>query len=122
MNARFRPPLRQQSGLARRKVAALDQETRDWVLGLRNKAGGPCCETADGFPVEVDGWDMAGTVDDTSDGRPATPTAAIVFGYVMRSSNRLRIASCQPLRRSARVISGGPSTARCGLLCPSELT
>jgi hypothetical protein len=47
-------------------VAALDQETRDWVLGLRNKVGGPCCDTADGFPVEVDGWDMAGTVDDTS--------------------------------------------------------
>ena len=47
-------------------VAALDPETRDWVLGLRNHVGGPCCDTADGFPVEVDGWDMAGIVDDTS--------------------------------------------------------
>jgi hypothetical protein len=47
-------------------VAALDPETRAWVQGLRNKIGGSCCDTADGFPVEVDGWDMAGTVDDTS--------------------------------------------------------
>ena len=47
-------------------LAALDAETRDWVIGLRNNIGGPCCDTADGFPVEVDGWDMAGTVDDTS--------------------------------------------------------
>jgi hypothetical protein len=47
-------------------VAALDPETRDWVRGLRNKAGGSCCDTADGFPVEIDNWDMAGTVDDTS--------------------------------------------------------
>jgi hypothetical protein len=47
-------------------VAALDPETRAWVQGLRNKNGGPCCDTADGFPVEVDGWDMAGVVDDTS--------------------------------------------------------
>ncbi len=47
-------------------LAALDPETRDWVIGLRNNMGGPCCDTADGFPVEVDGWDMAGTVDDTS--------------------------------------------------------
>jgi hypothetical protein len=47
-------------------LAALDDETRDWVKALQNKAGGPCCDTADGFPVEVDGWDMAGTVDDTS--------------------------------------------------------
>jgi hypothetical protein len=38
----------------------------DWVLGLKNNVGGSCCDTADGFPVEVDGWDMAGTVDDTS--------------------------------------------------------
>ncbi len=41
-------------------LAALDAETRDWVIGLRNNIGGPCCDTADGFPVEVDGWDMAG--------------------------------------------------------------
>jgi hypothetical protein len=45
-------------------VAVLDPETR--VQALRNKYGGPCCDTADGFPVEVDGWDMAGTIDDTS--------------------------------------------------------
>jgi hypothetical protein len=46
-------------------LAVLDPETRDWVIGLlRNKL--PCCDTADGFPVEVDGWDMAGIVDDTS--------------------------------------------------------
>jgi hypothetical protein len=44
-------------------IAALDDETRDWVIGLSNKVGSPCCDTADGFPVE---WDMAGTVDDTS--------------------------------------------------------
>ena len=47
-------------------LAALDPEIRDWVKDLKNKIGGPCCDTADGFPVEVDGWDMAGTVDDTS--------------------------------------------------------
>jgi hypothetical protein len=47
-------------------VAALDPETREWVRALQNKYGGQCCDTADGFPVEVDGWDMAGTVDDTS--------------------------------------------------------
>ena len=47
-------------------LAALDDETRNWVKALKNKFGGPCCDTADGFPVEVDGWDMAGTVDDTS--------------------------------------------------------
>jgi hypothetical protein len=47
-------------------LAALDPETRDWVQALQNKYGGSCCDTADGFPVEVDGWDMAGTVDDIS--------------------------------------------------------
>ena len=46
--------------------AALDPETRDWVKGLQNKYGASCCDTADGFPVEVDGWDMAGSIDDTS--------------------------------------------------------
>jgi hypothetical protein len=46
-------------------LVALDGETRDWVQALKNKFGGGCCDTADGFPVEVDGWDMAGTVDDT---------------------------------------------------------
>jgi hypothetical protein len=40
-------------------VAELDPETRNWVRELRNKYGGPCCDTADGYPVEVDGWDMA---------------------------------------------------------------
>ena len=38
-------------------LAALDDETRDWVRELRNKYGGPCCDTADGYPVEVDGWE-----------------------------------------------------------------
>ena len=47
-------------------LAALGDETRDWVKALQNKYGGSCCDTADGFPIEVDGWDMAGTVDDTS--------------------------------------------------------
>jgi hypothetical protein len=47
-------------------VAALNPETREWVQALKNKDGGLCCDTADGFPVEVDGWDMAGIVDDTS--------------------------------------------------------
>jgi hypothetical protein len=45
-------------------LAALDPATRDWVRALHNRYGGSCCDTADGFPVEVDGWDMAGTVDD----------------------------------------------------------
>jgi len=49
-------------------LAALDDETRNWVQALKNKYGGPCCDTADGFPVEVDGWDMAGTVDDVGNG------------------------------------------------------
>jgi hypothetical protein len=47
-------------------LAVLDPETRDWVQALRNKDGGLCCDAADGFPVEVDGWDMVGAVDDTS--------------------------------------------------------
>src|SRR6266536_506680 len=47
-------------------LAALDHETRDWIKDLKNKVGGPCCDTADGFPVEINGWDMAGIVDDTS--------------------------------------------------------
>jgi hypothetical protein len=47
-------------------LAALGDETRDWVKALQNKYGGSCCDTADGFPIEVDGRDMAGTVDDTS--------------------------------------------------------
>jgi hypothetical protein len=66
-------------------VAALDQETRDWVRDLRNKVGSPCCDTADGFPVEVDGWDMAGTVDDTSAMRQFEASIA-------RSGYRVRLA------------------------------
>jgi hypothetical protein len=61
------PPLCQQSGEGHRNWSSgSNPETRDWVLGLKNNSGGPCCDTADGFPVEVDGWDMAGIVDDTS--------------------------------------------------------
>src|SRR5262245_43260169 len=44
-------------------VAAFDYETRDWFKGIKNKAGGRCCDMADGFPVD---WDMAGTIDNTS--------------------------------------------------------
>jgi hypothetical protein len=47
-------------------LVALDDKTRNWVKELTNRIGGSCCDMADGFPVEVDGWDMAGTVDDTS--------------------------------------------------------
>ena len=47
-------------------LAALDSETRDWVKALENRHGALCCDTADGVPVEVDGWDMAGIVDNTS--------------------------------------------------------
>ena len=65
-------------------VAALDDETRDWVQALKNKDGGPCCDTADGFPVEVDGWDMAGIVDDTSGMTPLEASNA-------RSGYRVRL-------------------------------
>ncbi len=64
-------------------VAALDPETRAWVQGLRNKVGGSCCDTADGFPVEVDGWDMAGTVDDTS-GMSSWEASSARSGYRVR--------------------------------------
>src|SRR5262249_51580906 len=47
-------------------LAALDNETQVCVKDLRHKFGGQCCDTSDGYPVEVGGWDMAGTVDDTS--------------------------------------------------------
>jgi hypothetical protein len=66
-------------------VAAFDYETREWVKGLRNKYGASCCDTADGFPVEVDGWDMAGTVDDTSG---MTKSEA----FYARSGYRVRLA------------------------------
>jgi uncharacterized protein YPO0396 len=64
-------------------LAALDHETQDWVKELRNKFGSPCCDTADGFPVEVDGWDMAGTVDDTS-GMTAWEASDARSGYRVR--------------------------------------
>jgi hypothetical protein len=64
-------------------VAALDDETRDWVQALKNKDGGPCCDTADGFPVEVDGWDMAGIVDDTS-GMTSLEASNARSGYRVR--------------------------------------
>jgi hypothetical protein len=66
-------------------LAALDPATRDWVRALHNRYGGSCCDTADGFPVEVDGWDMAGTVDDTS--------AMTEFeAFEARSGYRVRLA------------------------------
>jgi len=65
-----RPPplsMHRQSGGDRRKCLQLSMTRLGiGIQALRNKIGGPCCDTADGFPVEVDGWDMAGTVDDTS--------------------------------------------------------
>src|SRR5215471_18675003 len=42
------------------------------------------CDTADGFPVEVDGWDMAGIVDDTSGMAPLEASNA-------RSGYRVRL-------------------------------
>jgi hypothetical protein len=66
-------------------LAALDLETRDWVQALKNKLGSPCCDQADGFPVEVDGWDMTGKADDTS---TMTPIEAIDA----RSGYRVRLA------------------------------
>jgi hypothetical protein len=64
-------------------LAGLDPETRDWVRDLRNKFGGPCCDTADGFPVEVDGWDMAGTVDNIS-GMSELQASTARSGYRVR--------------------------------------
>jgi hypothetical protein len=66
-------------------LTALDNETQVWVKKLRNKFGGECCDTGDGYPVEVDGWDMAGTVDDTS----GMPEERAAFG---RSGYRVRLA------------------------------
>jgi hypothetical protein len=66
-------------------LAALDDETRNWAKELRNKYGGPCCDTADGYPVEVDGWDMAGTADDIS----GMPPERAAYG---RSGYRVRLA------------------------------
>jgi hypothetical protein len=64
-------------------VAALDDETRNWVRGLTNKIGGSCCDTADGYPIEIDGWDMAGTVDDIS-GVPPEWAPYVRSGYRVR--------------------------------------
>jgi hypothetical protein len=77
-------------------VAALDPETRAWVQGLRNKVGGSCCDTADGFPVEVDGWDMAGTVDDTS-AMNEWEAGSARSGYRVRLSDRNRTPSSRPI-------------------------
>jgi hypothetical protein len=74
-------------------LVVLDPETRDWVQALKNKVGGKCCDTADGFPVEVDGWDMAGIIDDTSamTELDATPGPAIVFGWPTANGTTCRI-------------------------------
>jgi len=66
-------------------LAALDSETRDWVKALENRHGALCCDTADGVPVEVDGWDMAGIVDNTSGMTKAEALDA-------RSGYRVRLA------------------------------
>jgi hypothetical protein len=66
-------------------LTALDYETRDWVKALTNNFGGSCCDRADGFPVEVDGWDMAGTIDDTS-------AMAESDALTARSGYRVRLA------------------------------
>src|SRR5436305_9608946 len=66
-------------------LAAVDRETREWIQALQNKLGGPCCDEADGFPVEVDGWDMAGIADDTS-------TMTAIEAYYARSGYRVRLA------------------------------
>jgi hypothetical protein len=62
----------------------------------QKQIGGPCCDTADGFPVGVDGWDIAGTVDDTSGlppvGSPATP------GALSGSAGRWQMARRAELR------------------------
>jgi hypothetical protein len=37
----------------------VDPATREWVQGLKDKAGQSCCDTADGYPAEYE-WDIAG--------------------------------------------------------------
>jgi hypothetical protein len=37
----------------------VDPAVREWVEGLKDKAGQGCCETADGHPAEYE-WDTAG--------------------------------------------------------------
>jgi hypothetical protein len=38
----------------------VDPVTREWVHGLKDKAGQGCCDTADGHPAEYE-WDIAGS-------------------------------------------------------------
>jgi len=37
----------------------VDPAIRDWIQGLKDKAGQGCCETADGHPAEYE-WDIVG--------------------------------------------------------------
>jgi hypothetical protein len=67
-------------------LVALDPKTREWVIELKNKMGIPCCDTGDGFPVEVDGWDMAGVVDDTA-GMTKWEASNARSGYRVRLSD-----------------------------------
>ena len=39
------------------QYAQVDPEVKAWVKGLRNKSGGGCCDTADGYPAEAE-WDV----------------------------------------------------------------
>jgi hypothetical protein len=86
-------------------LAALDGETRDWVQALGNKFGGGCCDTADGFPVEVDGWDMAGTVDDTF-------AMTELDARYARSGYRVRLGRWQMARRAELRVVRGPIEPR----------
>lgn len=38
------------------RYANSDPETKAWVKGLKDKNGAGCCDTADGFPADVE-WD-----------------------------------------------------------------
>ncbi len=47
------------AGLAARdngQYANVPKETKDWVKALTDKDGNGCCDTADGYPAEVE-WD-----------------------------------------------------------------
>jgi hypothetical protein len=37
----------------------VDPALRQWIEGLKDKAGQGCCDTADGYPAEYE-WDIAG--------------------------------------------------------------
>jgi hypothetical protein len=37
----------------------VDPAIREWIQGLKDKAGQGCCDTADGHPAEYE-WDIAG--------------------------------------------------------------